>query len=162
MRTIRLNTFETNSSSCHCLVVCGQNKLKEFRERKVIALSDVRVSSDYGDVAEITIPDNHFISIKDAFDKVVKYCEANKDNDKWSVKQVLELENFDLDKFKAIIFDEDDDMDSYDMLDVLEDAFNVPEVFISGNYKSPLDTHEIITPEGIGGPISIISAEVEC
>ena len=162
MRTIRLNTFETNSSSCHCLVVCGQNKLKEFRERKVIALSDVRVSSDYGDVAEITIPDNHFISIKDTFDKVVKYCEANKDNDKWSVKQVLELENFDFDKFKAIIFDEDDDMDSYDMLDVLEDAFDVPEVFISGCYKSPLDADEITTPNGIEGPISIISTEVEC
>ena len=75
MRTIRLNTFETNSSSCHCLVVCGQNKLKEFRERKVIALSDVRISSDY-DVSEITIPDSYFISIEDAFNKVVKYCEA--------------------------------------------------------------------------------------
>ena len=162
MKTIRLNTFETNSSSCHCFVICGQNKLKDFRERKVIALSDVRIASDYGDVAEITIPDNHFISIKDAFDKVVKYCEANKDNDKWSVKQVLELENFDFDKFKAIIFDEDDDMDSYDMLDVLEDAFDVPEVFISGCYKSPLDADEITTPNGIEGPISIISAEVEC
>lgn len=161
MKTIRLNTFETNSSSCHCLVVCGQNKLKEFRERKVIALSDVRVDSDY-DVREITIPDNHFISIKDAFDKVVKYCEDNKDGDKRSVKQILKLENFDFDKFKAIIFDEDDDMDSYDMLDVLEDAFNVPEVFISGHYKSPLDAHEITTPNGIEGPISIISTEVEC
>ena len=148
MRTIRLNTFETNSSSCHCLVVCGQNKLKEFRERKVIALSDVRVSSDYGDVVEITIPDNHFISIKD--------------RDKWSIKQVLELENFDFDKFKAIIFDKDEDMESYDMLDVLEDAFDVPEVFISGCYKSPLDADEITTPNGIEGPISIISTEVEC
>lgn len=161
MKTIRLNTFETNSSSCHCLVICGQNKLKEFREHKVIALSDVRVDSDY-DVREITIPDNHFISIKDAFDKVVKYCEDNKDGDKRSVKQILKLENFDFDKFKAIIFDEDDDMDSYDMLDVLEDAFNVPEVFISGSYKSPLDDDEITTPNGIEGPISIISTEVEC
>lgn len=161
MKTIRLNTFETNSSSCHCLVICGQNKLKEFRERKVVALSDVRVDSDY-DVREITIPDDHFVSIEDAFNKVVEYCEANKDRDKWSVKQVLELENFDFDKFKAIIFDEDDDMDSYDMLDVLEDAFNVPEVFISGSYKSPLDADEITTPKGIEGPISIISTEVEC
>ena len=156
MRTIRLNTFETNSSSCHCLVICGQNKLKEFRERKVIALSDVRISSDY-DVSEITIPDDHFVSIEDAFNKVIEYLEANKDSDKWSIKRVLGLENFDFDKFKAIIFDEDDDMDSYDMLDVLEDAFDVPEVFISGCYKSPLDADEIATPNGIKGPISIIS-----
>ena len=161
MRAIRLNTFETNSSSCHCLTICSQNKLKEFRERKVIALSDVRIASDY-DVLEITIPDDHFVSIEDAFNKVVEYCEANKDNDKWSVKQVLELENFDFDKFKAIIFDEDDDMESYDMLDVLEDAFDVPEVFISECYKSPLDADEITTPNGIEGPISIISTEVEC
>jgi len=161
MKTIRLNTFETNSSSCHCLVICGQNKLKEFRERKVIALSDVRVDSDY-DVREITIPDDHFVSIEDAFNKVIEYREANKDSDKWSVKQILKLENFDFDKFKAIIFDEDDDMESYDMLDVLEDAFNVPEVFISGSYKSPLDAYEITTPKGIEGPISIISTEVEC
>ena len=161
MKTIRLNTFETNSSSCHCLVICGQSKLKEFRERKVIALSDVRVDSNYN-VRGITIPDNHFISIEDAFNKVVEYCEANKGSDKWSVKQVLELENFDFDKFKAIIFDEDDDMDSYDMLDVLEDAFDVPEVFVSGCYKSPLDADEITTPNDIEGPISIISTEVEC
>lgn len=161
MKTIRLNTFETNSSSCHCLVICGQNKLKEFREHKVIALSDVRVDSDY-DIREITIPDDHFVSIEDAFNKVIEYREANKDSDKWSVKQILELENFDFDKFKAIIFDEDDDMESYDMLDILEDAFNVPEVFISGSYKSPLDAHEITTPKGIEGPISIISTEVEC
>ena len=161
MKTIRLNTFETNSSSCHCLVICGQSKLKEFRERKVIALSDVRIDSDY-DVREITIPDDHFVSIEDAFNKVVKYCEANKDSDKWSVKQIFELENFDFDKFKAIIFDEDDDMDSYDMLDTLEDAFNVPEVFIRGNYRSPLDAKEITSPKGIEGPISIISTEVEC
>jgi len=161
MKTIRLNTFETNSSSCHCLVICGRNKLKEFRERKVIALSDVRIDSDY-EVREITIPDDRFVSIEDAFDKVIKYCEANKDSDKWSVKQVLELEDFNFDKFKAIIFDEDDDMDSYDMLDTLEDAFNVPEVFIYGNYKSPLDADEITSPKGIKGPISIISTEVEC
>ena len=161
MKTIRLNTFETNSSSCHCLVICGRNKLKEFRERKVIALSDVRIDSDY-DVREITIPDDHFVSIEDAYNKVVKYCEANKDSDKWSVKQIFELENFDFDKFKAIIFDEDDDMDSYDMLDTLEDAFNVPEVFIRGNYRSPLDAKEITSPKGIEGPISIISTEVEC
>lgn len=160
MRTIRLNTFETNSSSCHCLVVCGQNKLKEFREHKVIALSDVRISSDY-DVSEIIIPDDHFVSIEDAFNKVIEYLEANKDSDKWSIKQVLGLENFDFDKFKAIIFDEDDDIKSYEMLDVLEDAFDVPEVFISGCYKSPLDD-EIISPGGIKGPISIISTEVEC
>ena len=161
MKTIRLNTFETNSSSCHCLVICGRNKLKEFRERKVIVLSDVRVDSDY-DVREIIIPDNHFVSIEDAFNKVIEYREAKKDSDKWSVKQILKLENFDFDKFKAIIFDEDDDMDSYDMLDILEDAFDVPEVFISGNYKSPLDDDEITTPNGIEGPISIISTEVEC
>ena len=161
MKTIRLNTFETNSSSCHCLVICGQSKLKEFRERKVIALSDVRVDSNY-DAREITIPDDHFVSIEDAFNKVIEYREANKGSDKWSVKQILELENFDFDKFKAIIFDEDDDMDSYDMLDVLEDAFDVPEVFVSGCYKSPLDDDEITTPNGIEGPISIISTEVEC
>ena len=161
MKTIRFGTFETNSSSCHCLVICGRNKLKEFRERKVIALSDVRVDSDYG-VREIIIPDNHFVSIEDAFNKVIEYREAKKDSDKWSIKQILKLENFDFDKFKAIIFDEDDDMDSYDMLDILEDAFDVPEVFISGNYKSPLDDDEITTPNSIEGPISIISTEVEC
>lgn len=161
MKTIRLNTFETNSSSCHCLVICGQNKLKEFRERKTLALSNVRINSDY-DLREITIPDNSFVSIEDAFNKVVEYCEANKDNDKWSVKQLLKLKNFDFDKFKAIIFDEDDDMDSYDMLDILEDVFNVSEVFISGSYKSPLDADEIVSPKGIEGPISIISTEVEC
>ena len=119
MKTIRLNTFETNSSSCHCLVICGQNKLKEFRERKTLALSNVRINSDY-DLREITIPDNSFVYIEDAFNKVVEYCETNKDES--YVKQILELENFNLDKFKAIIFDEDDDMDSYDMLAVLEDA----------------------------------------
>ena len=161
MKTIRLNTFETNSSSCHCFVICGQNKLKDFRERKVIALSDVRIASDY-DALEITIPDDHFVSIEDAYNKVVKYCEANKNSDRWFIKQVLELENFDFDKFKAIIFDEDDDMESYDMMDILEDAFDVPEVFISGNYKSPLDADEITTPKGIEGPISMISTEVEC
>ena len=161
MKTIRFGTFETNSSSCHCLVICGQNKLKEFRERKVIALSDVRISSDY-DVSEITIPDDHFVSIEDAFNKVIEYLEANKDSDKWSIKQVLGLENFDFDKFKAIIFDEDDDIKSYEMLDVLEDAFDVPEVFISGCYKSPLDDDEITSLGGIKGPISIISTEVEC
>ena len=161
MKTIRVGTFETNSSSCHCLVICGQNKLKEFRERKVIALSDVRIDSDYN-VREITIPDDHFIPIKEAFDKVVEYCEANKDSDKWFVKQIFELENFDFEKFKAIIFDEDDDMDSYDMLETLEEAFNVPEVFISGNYRSPLDSKEITSPKGIEGPVSIISTEVEC
>lgn len=161
MKTIRLNTFETNSSSCHCLVICGKNKLKEFRERKVVALSDVRIDSDY-DVREITIPDDHFVSIEDAYNKVVEYCEANKDSDKWSVKQIFELENFDFEKFKAIISDEDDDMDSYDMLDTLENAFNVPEVFIHGNYRSPLDAKEITSPKGIEGPISIISTEVEC
>lgn len=160
MKTIRLNTFETNSSSCHCLVICGQNKLKEFRERKVIALSNVRIDSDY-DLREITIPDNSFVSIEDAFNKVVEYCETNKDEH--YVKIILELENFNLDKFKAIIFDEDDDMDSYDMLDVLEDAFNVPEIFIPGNsYRSPLESSEITTPEGIEGPISIISTGVSC
>lgn len=161
MKTIRLNTFETNSSSCHCVVICGQNKLKDFRERKVIALSDVRIASDY-DVLEITIPDDHFISIEDAYNKVVEYCEANKDSDKWSVKQILKLGNFDFDKFKAIIFDGDDDMESYDMVDILEDAFDVPGVFISGCYKSPLDDDEITTPNGIEGHISIISTEVEC
>ena len=159
MKTIRLNTFETNSSSCHCLVICGQNKLKEFRERKTLALSNIRIDSD-DDLREIIIPDNSFVYIEDAFNKVVEYCETNKDE--YYVKQILELENFNLDKFKAIIFDEDDDMDSYDMSDVLEDAFNVPEVFIPGSYKSPLDAHEITTPEGIEGPISIISTEVSC
>ena len=78
MKTIRLNTFETNSSSCHCLVICGQNKLKEFRERKTLALSNIRIDSD-DDLREIIIPDNSFVYIEDAFNKVVEYCETNKD-----------------------------------------------------------------------------------
>lgn len=35
MKTIRMNTFETNSSSAHALIICNNSDLKKFKEGKL-------------------------------------------------------------------------------------------------------------------------------
>ena len=59
MRTVRFDTFETNSSSVHCIVFCDDKTLKDFKKCKNI----VKISNNifYGEYK-----DYEFISLKDS------------------------------------------------------------------------------------------------
>ena len=83
MKTIRLNTFETNSSSTHCMTLMndeeynkldGLNYYFEEGNNQAVSIEDIfKKFNSYIDCE--TMPDNMF----DLFKEVVHYC-ANQDD----------------------------------------------------------------------------------
>lgn len=171
MKTIRRNTFETNSSSCHCMTICGDDKLKEYKDHKVIALSPYCINSDDGPL-EIVLTDDKFIPLEEAYDKLIKWHADHKDdtsvNDRYWFKTLNEvIDQLTFEKFVEKLYDHNDDidlgsLDQYELIDCLESALDATQVLVSGSYKDPLDTKALEKPKGIKGDMVIISTEVEC
>lgn len=74
MRTIRLHTFETNSSSTHCLVLASEEDFKKFESSDAVmntyqgniwsvedALANLKGNVDYDTVKDLTVEEFKFI-----------------------------------------------------------------------------------------------------
>lgn len=171
MKTIRYNTFETNSSSCHSVTICGQDKLKEFMDKKVIAFSDYEGDSDSG--RTMTVPDAKFIPIEQVFTKLKTTTEMpDNDTDQKNLEFLQKSESFTLEKFSEILFNDDTisgpdeyDIDTYELRDIMENIYGETPYWNDGDTEfNPFlvgeDRPESF--EGIAGPIITIIGELSC
>lgn len=141
MKTIRRNTFETNSSSCHCVTICGQDKLQEFMDKKVIAFGDHEGGSDDG--RTLVVPDAKFIPVETVFE-FLKTTSEMPDN---SYKEYLEFlqksEEFTLEKFREILFENGSipgpgeyDIEEFELRDIMELVYHECPYWNDGNYEN--------------------------
>lgn len=78
MKTIRENTFETNSSSCHAIVLLNKEQLKDFRNNhKVIWIPDTGDYCTSENVYEIMEEENAFTKYQNQVSEWNNYCKDN-------------------------------------------------------------------------------------
>lgn len=101
MRTVRFDTFETNSSSCHCVVFCDDKNLKDFKKHKSIVKISNNVS--YGEYE-----DYEFISLQDFKKELLKLKGSFiKDIDRFGPRNYYYKKR--CDKYdRVVVFDEND------------------------------------------------------
>ena len=87
MKTIRFKTFETNSSSCHSLILVNKSDFEKFqKDEMVLHLGGFGVSDEYLEKRGWESSggqDGKLLSWKEARDEYVKYVE----------KEIYEYEN---------------------------------------------------------------------
>lgn len=107
MRTVRFDTFETNSSSCHCVVFCDDKTLKDFKKHKSIVKISNNVS--YGEYK-----DYEFISLQDFKKELLKLKESFiKDDDRFGPRNYYYKKHGD--KYdRVVVFDENDNFTGTD------------------------------------------------
>ena len=169
MKTIRRNTFETNSSSCHCVTICGEDKLEAYRAKKVIALSDTYICSD-SESREIVLTDDKFIPLEDAYKKLTDFYNTHKNEkifkERYCAKELSAvIGQLTFEKFVELLFDEDEEcdlgnLDRYELQECLEQVYDVPEIFVAGSYKSPLEAPIMKKPKGIKAKMAVVTTEV--
>lgn len=132
MRTVRFDTFETNSSSCHCVVFCDDKTLKDFKKHKSIVKISNNVS--YGEYE-----DYEFISLQDFKKELLKLKGSFiKDIDRFGPRNYYYKKHGD--KYdRVVVFDENDNFIGTDKelllwlndnLDKVEDIFGyVPSFY---------------------------------
>lgn len=98
MKTIRNNTFETNSSSCHTVTICKRDTFERYEKGELICL--VRVLIGQGIKAKVTLCDDNFYDI-DSFYELIKkarglmkslpsaYCRPDIENILNSSKKII-------------------------------------------------------------------------
>lgn len=74
MKTIRFGTFETNSSSAHVATICGQKKLEEYKNHKVICVFDFYYSDDESGEVNV-VPDSAFKSFEKVLNDIKEWYE---------------------------------------------------------------------------------------
>lgn len=109
METIRYNTFETNSSSQHALVLYPRDKFKSFKNKESIWVPSKEFKLDWNngedeDSAPIYIAkDDEFFTIENAYENVMnsKKPEDEKFNWAFSLKKCFtEYNHSSFDEFK--------------------------------------------------------------
>lgn len=175
MKTVRKNVFETNSSSCHVVTICGKNKLDEFMSRNSIVAHDFSIWEH--ESTEEVVPDKDFIPVEDAYNKLVLYLESyNEEGPSYGndAKMIWQAGKLTFEDFKACIEDDNheleaegaDSLDIWGLQVVLEDVFGGKRIYWNdGNTESNPFLAGDAQPEnfeGIEGPIATISAEVMC
>lgn len=68
MKTIRKHVFETNSSSCHSVTVCGEDKLKGYLANELICIHDFYFP-EHGGSFEV-VPDKDFYTMEELSKKI--------------------------------------------------------------------------------------------
>lgn len=136
MRTIRLGVFETNSSSCHAVTICGENKLRLFKDNKVVAL--IRSWYDTSDdTIKVIVPDQDFIPIEQIYKDIIAFIENTSEKviDDYNRRAAVAIVNAckDLKDFEEFMFNPDrriqDYYSPYDMKSVLEEIYDSYRVF---------------------------------
>ena len=164
MKTVRLNTFETNSSSCHCVTICGENMLNKWLNNEVMCTFDFDIDSDEGNVSNV-VPDKYFITFEKAFEELKKYYEGE-GADNTNLKELFENPEFNAESMKECLFGDRDigDFDGWMLADVMECIYG--RVWVNNdNDCCPLydeNSEERIDTSGIEGPIKTITCEVCC
>ncbi|MBR6610706.1 MAG: hypothetical protein IKK93_00470 [Campylobacter sp.] len=163
MKTIRLNTFETNSSSEHVVTICGAEALKNFKDGKTICVYDLGYSVN-------VIPDKAFIPLEKAFEDLKSWYEKGKQEDSnWDEADKLFKNGFTFEDFKKVILNnqEFEEIGRCMLSYILgEDVYDNTEVnfYDADDCENPfnLDETEGEDFSGIKGPITIIDGEVAC
>lgn len=150
MRTVRFGVFETNSSSCHSITVCGKNKVEQLKKHEVVCVHKFHFYDD-GEVIKNLVPDEDFIPIKDVYNKYIE----NKKID------------IDFESFKKILFDDEKvdgyDFDSYDIRNDLEEYYGKPVfIYSEDSERNPFEEDLSDNDISIDGPIAVMYSEVYC
>ena len=164
MKTIRLNTFETNSSSEHVVTICGTDALNAFKKGETICVYDL------GGTVNI-IPDKAFIPLEKAFEDLKSWYEKGKQEDEtnWDEADKLFTNGFTFEDFKKMISDDTEfaDVDRCMLSYILgEDVYDDTEVnfYDADDCENPFNLDESDGEDfsGIKGPITILDGEVAC
>lgn len=167
MRTIRQCVFETNSSSCHSITICGEAKLEEYKKGLVACIHKFRFDSDE-DYCKTIVPDNAFWTIPE----MVSHIKENLDKVEISEGYQEELnyisKNLSEDGILNVLTDpygETDDVEHYEIIYVMEKFFDGKSIYY-GTYgdQNPFNSLEDKTEsyDGIEGPITSVESEINC
>lgn len=165
MKTVRFGTFETNSSSCHCVTICGENMLNKWLNKEVLCTFDFDIDSDVGHASNV-VPDKYFITFEKAFNELKAAYEKGENRHQEDMRILFEDYELTPEKLKACLLGEEDigEFDSWDLSNIMEDIY--PRIWVDdGNECCPFydeNEEEKIDTSGIEGPVKTITCEVCC
>lgn len=164
MYVIRKNVFETNSSSCHTLTVCGQKMYDLYNQGKVVCVHKFDYSDDYETYKNV-VPDKDFWTLDYLFTYVKRNIDRLDDVRSYEQGAVTEIKKSleSIDKFINCM------NECYEAREVVEEYIlnnmRLYGIMIENEEVNPLrsDFNEIKTEySGIEGPTTTISATVYC
>lgn len=120
MKLIRLNTFETNSSSCHSITVFKTSDFIKFKNGETFYIGDYEYHDDHNTYYN-ELKSEDFLTIEDIKDRVIEYLsyESNlrnlRDHDSESgwgntyrAAEFLVKTNPDIDFYKKVMLEDDE------------------------------------------------------
>lgn len=173
MKTIRCNTFETNSSSAHVATICGKDKLEAYKAHKVMCVFDFCYCSD-GDGEVNVVPDSAFVSFEKAIEDLKKWYENPEKRETFSRDQYVEetktlLENgFTAKDLEEALVNKKSfhDLDDWDIHEIFEEGvYEGTRVYIydEGGEDEPFCADEVeVGTVDIKGPLVSLCTEVCC
>lgn len=171
MKTVRFGTFETNSSSAHVATICGQKKLKEYKDHKAICVFDFYYSDDESGEVNV-VPDKAFKSFEKVLSDIKEWYENPdiKDKSEASIETVKNLLDggFTAKDLEDCLINKCtfNDIDGWEIQELLEESvYNGTRVYVynSDDECEPFSAEEsLVGLTEIDGPLVSVCSEVCC
>ena len=100
MISVRENTFETNSSSCHSLTIIKKSLAEKLKNKEVFYIGNYKCYSDCDEVLVNdlgNVPEKDLITAAQLRQKIKEWVATNTDTSEWTVELREGLSKLDLD-----------------------------------------------------------------
>ena len=113
MISVRENTFETNSSSCHCLTIIKKSLAEKLKNREVFYIGDYHCYSDSDEVCVndlSNVEDKDLITVEQIREELKKWVNTKAEDDTEYEKELKE-------SFSKV------DLDTCNVVDTIEEIY---------------------------------------
>lgn len=180
MVSIRSSVFETNSSSCHSIIIMNSEDYKDLQTSDKLVVDTYREISEH-ETIETLIDHDKILSIESALEQFLPKIEEKIDSDEYDTPYIrLIRDNWNEELIRAVYFGGPDEnltqkandspynlayFSTYDIRDVLQRCFGIyiesyRTLFSSEEEVTVGDTNNFWTPHG--DCVVIIDTDVNC
>lgn len=100
----RKHVFETNSSSCHSVVICSRDKYRQYLNGELVIVHDTVDFGEYQDnIVDTIIPDSSYYDLDSLYD-IIKKNTAGKKDEEGEPKDIEFLQKAIKDEIRELFF----------------------------------------------------------
>lgn len=173
MLTIRNNTFETNSSSCHVVTICNDNMLKKYLNGDVICMTELDLEEHYtctcilndGDFYDI---DRFYLCLQEHRELILQDLLREKDHNSYTYYMATYLLDMNKEECENCFFKGGiDAFEKFDASELADYLSTILDKYVMGihfnNYRGIFNSdaeQKFVTING--AQIAVVSAEIDC
>lgn len=162
MISIRKNVFETNSSSCHSIVVCKSDLRKRIEQYECIYVGEFDYHDDYELYTNI-LNENSILSREAVINILKKFVNDSNINENYLKDYQIQLKKHDYENMSLFELDHCNDFDLWDILQLYNINYTRTEVIFGGkdsdtSIYSDNEFLDKVTKE----PVSVLVAQISC